>query len=158
MLSNFRSQPFVEVSGNLAEKVSVVDDALSSQEQEIYLTTSIDKNCIEFESQTDRNYYLDWRQTYVALKLEFVKGRGYEFYNIKDVIKEREEKSKADVETEEEQEAPVLLVTLINNFLHSISSNVEVYINNEQIYNSNGLYAHKLNICSNCKAAMSEYK
>ena len=38
---------------------------------------------------------------------------------------------------EEEQEAPVLLVTHMNNILHSVFSDVEVYINNEQIYNSN---------------------
>ena len=42
--------------------------------------------------------------------------------------------------------------------LHSIFSNVEVYINNQQIYNSNGLYAHKSYISNNFKAAISEYK
>ena len=36
--------------------------------------------------------------------------------------------------------------------------NVEVYINNQQIYNSNGLYAHKSYISNNFKAAMCEYK
>ena len=42
--------------------------------------------------------------------------------------------------------------------MHSIFSNVEVYINNQQIYNSNGLYAHKSYISNNFKAAISEYK
>ena len=42
--------------------------------------------------------------------------------------------------------------------MHSIISNVEVYINNRQIYNSNGLYAHKSYLSNNFKAAMSEYK
>ena len=42
--------------------------------------------------------------------------------------------------------------------MHSIFSNVEVYINNQQIYNSNGLYAHKSYIANNFKAAVSEYK
>ena len=32
-------------------------------------------------------------------------------------------------------------LTLVNNILHSISSNVEVYINNQEIYNSNRMYA-----------------
>ena len=41
--------------------------------------------------------------------------------------------------------------------MHSIFSNVEVYINNQQIYNSNGLYAHKSYISNNFKAAISEY-
>ena len=35
---------------------------------------------------------------------------------------------------------------------------MEVYINNQQIYNSNGLYAHKSYISNNFKAAISEYK
>ena len=42
--------------------------------------------------------------------------------------------------------------------MHSIFSNVEVYINNQQIYNSNGLYAHKSYIFNNFKGAISEYK
>ena len=42
--------------------------------------------------------------------------------------------------------------------MHSIFSNVEVYINNQQIYNSNGLYAHKSYISNNFKTAISAYK
>ena len=42
--------------------------------------------------------------------------------------------------------------------MRSIVSNVEVYINNQQIYNSNGLYAHKSYISNNFKAAISEYE
>ena len=42
--------------------------------------------------------------------------------------------------------------------MHSIFSNVEVYTNNQQIYNSNGLYAHKSYISNNFKGAISEYK
>ena len=78
--NNFRYQPFVALSGNLGGKVPIVDDVLSSHEQEIYQTTSLDENCIEFEFQTDRNYYVDLRQSFLALKLNFVKGRGYELY------------------------------------------------------------------------------
>ena len=88
MSSNFRYQPFVAVSGNLGEKVPVVDDVLFSHEQEIYPTTSLDENCIEFEFQTDRNNYDDLRQTYLALKLKLVRGRGYGTYNTKEVKKE----------------------------------------------------------------------
>ena len=57
-----------------------------------------------------------------------------------------------------EEEDPVPLVTHVNNILHSIFSNVEVYINNQQIYNCNGLYAHKSYISNNFKGAISEYK
>ena len=132
MSSNFRYQPFVAVSGNLGGKVPVVDDVLSSHEQDIYHTTSLDENCIEFEFQTDRNYYVDLRQTYLALKLKLVRGRGYETYNTNEVKKEHKEKAKAEEEETAEDEA-VPLVTHVNNILHSIFSNVEVYINNQQI-------------------------
>ena len=57
-----------------------------------------------------------------------------------------------------EEEAPVHLVTHVNNTSHWIFSSVEVYINNQQIYNSNGLYAHKSYISNNAKGAISEYK
>ena len=52
----------------------------------------------------------------------------------------------------------VARVTYINNIMHSISSNVEVYINNQQIYNSNGLYAYKSYIFNIFTAAISEHK
>ena len=78
--NNFRYQPFVAVSGNLGGKVPIVNYVLSSHEQETYATTSLDENCIEFEFQTDRDYYVDLRQSFLALKLEFVEGRGYDTY------------------------------------------------------------------------------
>ena len=53
--NNFGYQPYVAVSGNLGGKVPVVDDVLSSHEQQIYPTTSLDENSIEFEFQADRN-------------------------------------------------------------------------------------------------------
>ena len=87
MSSDFRYQFFVAVSGNLGGPVPVVDDVLSSHEQKIFPTTSLDENCIEFEFQTDRNSYVDLRQTYVALKMKLVGGRGYETYNSKEVKK-----------------------------------------------------------------------
>ena len=62
-----------------------MDDVLLSQEKEIHPTTSLDDNCIEFEFQTDRNYYVDLRQTYMALKLKFVKSGVYETYNTKEL-------------------------------------------------------------------------
>ena len=139
----------------------IVDDVLSSHEQEIYPTTSLDDNCIEFEIQMDRNYYVDLRQSFLALKLKFVKGRGYDTYESKEKKKEHKDESVVFTETgddEEEEEEEVARVTYVNNILHSIFSNVQGYINNQQIYNSNGLYAHKFYISNNFKAAISEYK
>ena len=75
--NNFRYKPFVAVSGNLVVgKVPIVDDVLSSREQKIYCTTSLAENCIDFEFQTDRNSYVELRQSFLTLKLNSVKGRG----------------------------------------------------------------------------------
>ena len=81
---NFWYQLFVAVSGNLGGIVPIVDDVLSSHAQEIYPTTSLDENCMEFEFQTDWKYYVDLRQSFLALKLKFVKGRGYDTYESKE--------------------------------------------------------------------------
>ena len=144
------------VSGKFGGKNPVVDNVLSSHEQEIYPATSLDENCIEVEFQTDRIYYVDLRQTYLALKLKCVIECGYEIYNSKEVKKEHKEEAKAE-EEETAEGAPVPLVTHVNNILQSIFSNVEVYINNQQIYNSNGLYAHKFYLSNNFKGTMFEY-
>ena len=156
--NNFRYQPFVAVSGNLGGKVPIVDDVLSSHEQEIHPNTSLDENCIEFEFQTDRNYYVHLRQSFLALKLKFVKGRGYDTYESKEKKKEHKDECVVFTETgdDDSEEEEVARVTYVNNIMHSIFSNVEVYINNQQIYNSNGLYAHKSYISNNFKAAISE--
>ena len=156
--NNFWYQPFVAVSGNVGGKVPIVDDVLSSHEQEIYQTTSFDENCIEFEFQTDRNYYVDLRQSFLALKLKLVKGLGYDTYESKEKKKEHKDESVVFTVTGTDDEEEVARVTYVNNILLSNFSNVEVYINNQQIYNSNGLYAHKSFISNNFKAAISENK
>ena len=95
------------------------------------------------------------------MNLKFVKRRGSELYNSKKVKKEHKEERKADEETvvaEEELEVPFPLVTHVNNILHWFFSNVEEYINNQQIYNSTGTYSHKSSISNNFKGAISEYK
>ena len=158
--NNFRYQPFEAVSGNLGGKVPIVDDVLSSHEQEIYPTTSVDENCIEFEIQTDRNNYVALRQSFLALKLKFVKGRGYDTYESKGKKKEHKDESAVFTETvSDDEEEEVARVTHVNNIMHSIFSNFEVYINNQQIYNSNGPNAHKSYISNHFKAAIcEEYK
>ena len=81
------------------------------------------------------------------MKLKFVKGRGYDTYESKEKKKEHKDESVVFTETgtddSDEEEEEVARVTYVNNIMHSIFSNLEVYINNQQIYNSNGLYAHK---------------
>ena len=118
---NFRYQPFVAVSGNLGGRVPIVVDVLSSHEQEIYPTTSLDENFIGFELQTDRNYYVDLRQSFLALKLKFVKGRGYDTYESKEKKKEHKDESVVFTETRtDDEEEKVARVTYVNNIKHSI--------------------------------------
>ena len=162
-LNIFRYQPFFAVSGNPGVKVPVVEDVLSSHEREIYPTTSLDQNSIEFEFQTDRNVYVDLRQTDLALKIKLLKRRGFDTY--KTTEKKKEHKDDAvftetvddDVEFIEEDDG-VPHITHVNNILHSIFSNAELYINNHQIYNSNGLYARKSDISNSLKTTLSDYK
>ena len=97
----------------------------------------------------------------MALKLKFVKRRGYDTYESKGTKKEHKDESVDFTETgtdDEEEQEEVARVTFVNNIMHSIFPNVEVYINNQQIYNSNGLYEHKSYNSNNFKAAISEYK
>ena len=98
------------------------------------------------------------RQTYLALKLKLVRGCGYETYKTQEVKKEHKEEAKAEEEETAEKDAPVPLVTHVKSILHSIFSNVEVYINNQQTYNSDGLYAHTSYNSNNFKGAIFEYK
>ena len=99
------------------------------------------------------------RQPFLALKLKFVKGCGYDTYESQGKKKEHKDESVVFNETGyDEEEEEVARVTYVNNIMHSIFSNVEMYINNQQIYNSNGLYAHNSYISNNFKEAISEYK
>ena len=79
------------VSGNFCGKVRVVDNALSCHEQESYSTTSHKESCMEFENQTDWNYYVDLRQTYLSLKLKFVK---LEYQRLKKSTKKKQKRTK----------------------------------------------------------------
>ena len=72
--------------------------------------------------------------------------------------KDHKEEAKAKEEETGEEEAPVPLVTHVNNIFHSIFSNTEVSVINQQIYNSDGLYAHKSYISNNFEGAIPEYK
>ena len=134
--SIFRYQPSVAVSGSVGGKVLVVDDVLSSHEQQIYPTTSLDEKGIEVEFQFDRNNCTDWRQTYLSLVLELVKHRGVKKVESKEVKKEYNEAEVKKAVADDDNEVPV--ITHVNNIMHSIFSNVDVYLNNQQVHNSKG--------------------
>ena len=161
--NNFRYQPFDAVSGNPGGKVPVADNVLSSHEKELYPTTSPDGNSNGFEFQTDRNVYVHLRQTYLALKIKLVKGRGFDTYKTTEKKKEHKEDTvftetgDDDVEFMEEGKG-VSNITHGNSNLYSIFSNAHLYINNHQIYNSNGLYAQKSHVLNILKSTLTDYK
>ena len=89
------------------------------------------------------------------------KDRGYANFESKEKKKEHKDESVVFTERgthDKEEQEEVARVTYVNNIMPSIFSNVEVYINNQQIYNSDGLYAHKSYISNSLKVAISEYK
>ena len=92
------------------------------------------------------------------MKPKFVKHLGYKTYNSKEVESEKREETKADEAVEEVEEAPVPLVTHVNNNLPSIFSNLEVYMNNQQIYHSIVPYARNSYFSNNFKGTISKYK
>ena len=77
------------------------------------------------------------------MTLKFVKGRGYDTHESEEKKKEHKDESVVFTETGDDEEEEVLRVTYVKNIMYSIFSNVEVYNNNQQICNSNGLFAHK---------------
>ena len=92
------------------------------------------------------------------LKLKVVKGRGYDPYKRKEVKRAKRRGKSRRGNGGGGRGAPVPLATHVNNSLHSIFSNVEVHINYQQIYNSNGLYAHNSYISNNFKGAIFEHE
>ena len=106
-----------------------------------------------------RSESLRWFQTaFLALKLKFVNGRGYDTYENKEKKREHKDESAVFTEGRTGEEEEVARITYVNNIMYSIFSDVKVNINNQQIYNSNGLYAHKPYISINFKGAITEYK
>ena len=108
--NNLRYQPYVAVSGNLGGKVPVLEDVFSSHEQPFYPTTSQDEIRVEFEFQTDRNYYVDLSQPYLALKVKLVKGRGYDTHKSKEGKKEHKTKNS------EQKQRPMMKRTVLTRY------------------------------------------
>ena len=133
MSSSFRYQSFVAVSGNLGGKALAFDDVLSSHEQEIYPITLLDENCVEFEFQTARNYYVDLRDVLLGFETETCQGLWLRNLQWQRSKKEHIEEAKVDEENTAETKSPVPLVTYVHNILHSVFSNVEMHINNQQV-------------------------
>ena len=91
----------------------------SSYIQEVFPSTSLDESSIEFEFETDRNLYLDMRDTHLSLKLQLIKRRLFEAFK----IEKAEHKAKSEEDSDEE---PQTYLTYINNLLYCLFSRCEV--------------------------------
>ena len=137
--SHFRHGVFTNSSLEIFDKVPVLETIMSSYTQKVFPSNSLDESSIEFEFETDRNIYLDMRDTHLSLKLQLFKGRLFDAFK-----KEKaERKAKSEEDSDEE---PQTYLTYVNNLLHSLFSNCKVYFNNTMVYNANGLYPHKAQI------------
>ena len=84
-----------------------------------------------FKFDTGRNLHLDTRDTYLNLKLQIFKVKLFgAFKNEK-----TEQKAKPEDDLDEERQT---YSSFVNNLLHSLFSNCEVYLNNTIVYNANG--------------------
>ena len=86
--------------------------------QQTFPVNSFIEASIDFQIETDRNVFLDLYDTFLSLKFKLVKDG-----------------NQSVVEAENN--------FMVNNIMHSLFSNLEVYFNNEQLYSSNGFYAQK---------------
>ena len=144
--SNFRYGHFTNSCLEIFDKIHVLEPIESSHVQEVYPSTSLDESSIEFEFETDRSIYLDMRDIHLQIKVGLQKGRLFDDFMKKD------EQGKADMGMSFTDD-DLHYLTHVNNLLHSLFSNCEVYLNNQQVYNSNGLYGHKALISNEFNAS-----
>ena len=91
--SHFRYGAFTNSSWEIFDKVPVLETIMSSYTQKIFPSTSLDESSIEFEIETDRNLYLDMRDTH-----QLFKGRLFDAFK-----KEKaEHKPKTEDDSDEE--------------------------------------------------------
>ena len=64
--SHFRYGASTNCSFEIFDKVPVLETIMSSYTQEVFPSTSLDESSFEFEFETDRNLYLDMRDTILA--------------------------------------------------------------------------------------------
>ena len=144
--SNFRYGHFTNSCLESFDKIPVLEPIESSHIQEVYPSTSLDESSIEIEFETDRSIYLDMRNIHLQIKVGLQKGRLFDDFMKKEVH------GKPDMGMTSTDD-DLQYLTHVNNLLHSLFSNCEVYLNNQQVYNSNGLYGHKALISNEFNAS-----
>ena len=144
--SNFRYGHFTNSCLEIFDKIPVLEPIESSHVQEVYPSTSLNESSIEFEFESDLSIYLDMRDIHLQIKVGLQKGRLFDDFMKKD------EHGKADMGMSFTDD-DLHYLTYVNNLLHSLFSNSEVYLNNQQVYNSIGLYGQKALISNEFNAS-----
>ena len=144
--SNFRYGHLKISCLEIFDKIPVLETIESSHVQEVYPSTSLNKSSIEFKFETDRSIYLDMRDIHLQIKVGLQKGRLFDDFMKKD------EHGKSDMGMSFTDD-DLHYLTHVNSLLHSLFSNCELYLNNQQVYNSNGLYGHKALISNETNAS-----
>ena len=149
--SNFRCGHFTNSCLETFDKIPVLKPIESSHVQEVYPSTSLDESSIEFEFETDISIYLYMRDIHLQIKVGLQKGRLFDDFMKKD---EHGKPNMGMSFTDDD----LHYLTHVNNILHSLFSNCEVYLNNQQVYNSNGLYGHTALISNEFNASTRNNK
>ena len=103
---------------NQSFSVRSLETFISSSIQEVFPSTSLEESSIEYEFETDRNLYMDMRDTHLILKLQLFNERLFEAFK-----KEKaEHKAKSEDDSDEE---PQTYSTYVSNLLHSQFSNLK---------------------------------
>ena len=105
------------------DKIPILEPIESFHIQEVYPTTSLDESISEFMFEIDRSIYLDMRDIHLQIKVDFQKGR---------LFMKKDEHGKADMGLYFTDDV-LHYLTHVNNIFHSLFSNCEVYLNNQQM-------------------------
>ena len=78
--SNFWSGAFTISYLEISDIIPALETIISPYTQEVFPSTFLDESSTEFELETDRNLYLDMRDTHLSLKLQLFKGRLFDAF------------------------------------------------------------------------------
>ena len=116
-----------------------LETIMSSYTKKVFPSTYLVESSIEFEFETERNLYLDMRDTHLSFKLQLINGKLFDAFRKEKAV----HRAKSEDDSDEELQT---YFTYVNNLLHSLLSNCEFHFNNTRVYNANGLYPHKAQI------------
>ena len=100
------------------QKNSILDHILWCNEQHILPTNPLNESTIGFQLGTDRNILTDLQSTQIFFRGRGVKGDRASLYNTEETL-------------------------LVNNALHSLFCNCEVYLKNEKVHSANSPSTHQ---------------